>query len=43
MYELKQKNPDKLFLPAIPRQYCDDMKKVTLAKVKDSLVNENMW
>ena len=40
MYELKQKNPDKLFLPAIPRQYCDDMKKVTLTKVKDSLVNE---
>lgn len=40
MYELREKNPDKLFLPAIPKQYCDDMKKVTLAKVKDSLINE---
>ena len=33
MYELKRRNPDKVFYPASGLQICEDMKKVTLDKV----------
>ncbi len=33
MYELKRRNPDKVFYPASELQICEDMKKVTLDKV----------
>lgn len=33
MYELKRRNPEKLFYPAAQRLICEDMKKVTLDKI----------
>lgn len=40
MYELQTKNPDKLFYPAMEDQYCINMKKVTLEKVRNCLRDE---
>lgn len=40
MYELMKQNPNKKFYPAMPKQYCEDMKKVTLEKVRDALLYE---
>lgn len=36
-YELQKRNPDKVFYPVGGGQFCLDMKKVTLEKVRDSL------
>ncbi|MGI6069744.1 MAG: quinolinate synthase NadA [Blautia sp.] len=36
-YELQKKNPDKIFYPVGCGQFCLDMKKITLQKVRDSL------
>lgn len=41
MYELKKQNPDKQFYSVMKGQYCRDMKKVTLEKVRDCLKNES--
>ena len=38
-YELQMKNPEKKFYPVISQQICPDMKKITLEKVKDALVD----
>lgn len=38
-YELLQKNPDKKFYSVGHRQFCPNMKKVTLEKVRDALEN----
>lgn len=40
MYELKQKNPDKKFYPLVSSQVCPDMKKITLEKVLECMINE---
>ncbi len=37
LYELKQKNPDKKFYSVGHRQYCPNMKRITLEKVRDVL------
>lgn len=37
LYELKQKNPDKKFYSVGHRQYCPNMKKITLEKVEQCL------
>lgn len=39
MYELKEKNPDKLFYPVAGGQSCAGMKSITLAKVRDCIKN----
>ncbi len=39
LYELKQKNPDKLFYSVGHRQYCPNMKKITLEKIVNCLEN----
>lgn len=39
LYELKQKNPNKHFYSATHGQYCPNMKKITLEKVRDILQN----
>jgi len=39
LHELKQKNPDKSFYSVGHRQFCPNMKKITLQKIKDSLLN----
>lgn len=41
LYELTQKNPDKVFHTVTDHQYCMDMKKVTLQKIRDVLVSYN--
>lgn len=41
LYELQQKNPDKHFYNVGIRQFCPNMKKVTLEKVRDVLLNED--
>ena len=40
MYELRTKNPDKIFYPAMENTYCLNMKKVSLQKVYDCLNEE---
>lgn len=40
MYELQTKNPGKVFYPAMEDQYCINMKKVTLEKVRNCLRDE---
>ena len=40
MYELRTKNPDKIFYPAMENAYCLNMKKVSLQKVYDCLNEE---
>ncbi len=40
-YEIKEKNPDKLFYPVNARQICTNMKKVTLEKVLEVLQKES--
>ena len=40
MYELKKKNPDKVFYGIGPEQVCIDMKMVTLENVLDAIKNE---
>lgn len=42
LYELKQKNPDKKFYSVGHRQFCPNMKKITLEKVRDSLKNNTV-
>jgi quinolinate synthase len=37
LYELKQKNPDKSFYSVGHRQYCPNMKKITLEKIVNCL------
>lgn len=39
LHDLKQKNPDKSFYSVGHRQFCPNMKKITLQKIKDSLQN----
>lgn len=39
-YELKKENPDKQFYPVRASQICPDMKKITLEKVRDTLLYE---
>ncbi len=41
LYELKKKNPDKHFYNVGIRQFCPNMKKVTLEKVRDVLLKED--
>ena len=41
LFELKQKNPDKEFYPVAEDQICENMKKVTLEKVYETLKNES--
>ena len=41
LHQLTMKNPDKKFYSVGIRQFCPNMKKVTLEKVRDVLVNEN--
>ena len=36
-YELKKKNPDKMFYPAGGHMICEDMKKITVDKVLKAL------
>ncbi len=38
-YELERKNPQKRFYAAGQHQFCPNMKKITLEKVRDALVN----
>ena len=38
-YELEQKNPDKKFYSVGHRQFCPNMKRITLEKVKEALEN----
>lgn len=40
LYELKKKNPDKVFYGIGPKQICADMKKVTLENVLDAIKND---
>ena len=42
LYELRQKNPDKKFYSVGHRQYCPNMKRITLEKVLDAL-KENQY
>lgn len=37
LYRLKKENPDKEFIPLQPEMICEDMKKVTLESLRDSL------
>ena len=39
-YQLKKKNPDKIFYTAGNMQICPNMKKISLDKVIDALENE---
>ena len=39
-YELMQKNPEKKFYSVGHRQFCPNMKKVTLEKIVDVLEND---
>jgi quinolinate synthase len=39
LHELKKKNPDKSFYSVGHRQFCPNMKKITLEKIKNSLQN----
>lgn len=39
LYELKQKNPNKHFYNVGHRQFCPNMKRITLEKVRDALAN----
>ena len=39
-YELEQKNPEKKFYSVGHRQFCPNMKKVTLEKIVDVLEND---
>lgn len=39
LYELKKKNPDKMFYPVHEKMICEDMKKITLDKVLKTLEN----
>lgn len=39
LYELQQKNPDKKFYSVGIRQYCPNMKRITVQKVRDALLN----
>ncbi len=39
LYELRQKNPDKKFYSVGIRQYCPNMKRITVEKVKNALLN----
>ena len=39
IYELQQKNPDKKFYSVGHRQFCPNMKKITLEKVENALEN----
>lgn len=39
LYELKTKNPDKRFYSVGIRQYCPNMKRITVEKVRDALLN----
>ena len=41
LHHLTLKNPDKKFYSVGIRQFCPNMKKVTLEKVRDVLINEN--
>ncbi|MDP4118272.1 MAG: quinolinate synthase NadA [Bacillota bacterium] len=41
MYELKKKNPDKIFYPASENAICPNMKLITLQKLASSLENIN--
>jgi quinolinate synthase len=41
LFELQQKNPNKKFYAVGYRQFCPNMKKITLAKVLDELKNMN--
>lgn len=41
LHQLTLKNPDKKFYSVGIRQFCPNMKKVTLEKVRDVLINEN--
>lgn len=41
LHQLTLKNPDKKFYSIGIRQFCPNMKKVTLEKVRDVLINEN--
>lgn len=38
-YELSQKNPEKKFFSVGHRQFCPNMKRITLEKLRDALVN----
>ena len=40
LYELQTRNPEKVFYPAMEDQYCINMKKVTLEKVRNCLRDE---
>ncbi len=40
LHQLEKKNPDKKFYSVAIRQLCPNMKKVTLEKVRDALLNE---
>lgn len=40
-YELRQQNPQKRFYSVLPQQVCEDMKKVTLEKLRNALRDEN--
>ena len=37
LYELKQKNPNKTFYSVGHRQFCPNMKRITLENVRDTL------
>lgn len=39
LYPLLKANPDKTFIPASDAMFCDDMKKITLADIVNSLEN----
>ncbi|MDO5520004.1 MAG: quinolinate synthase NadA [bacterium] len=39
LYKLKQKNPDKRFYSVGIRQFCPNMKRITVEKVKNALLN----
>ena len=41
LHQLTLKNPDKKFYSVGIRQFCPNMKKITLEKVRDVLINEN--
>jgi quinolinate synthase len=41
LYELQKKNPDKKFYSVGHRQFCPNMKSITLEKVYDAMENMN--
>ena len=38
LHQLRKQNPGKAFIPVSDRMLCEDMKRITLADIRDSLI-----